>query len=58
MMPFPAAALARSLFPSPKDLLNREFTPTPTPVAKPMSRFCTGNARERAVTALSEIRDT
>ena len=54
-MPFPAQRLALSCLPSPRDLENREFMPTPMPVAKPIMRFWTGKARESAVTALSEI---
>ena len=53
----PSARLASSRFFSPRDLDISAFTPTAILTAKPIRRFCTGWAREIAVTALSEMRE-
>ena len=51
--PWAAAARASSSRPSPRRRLIRELRPTPVPMATAISRFCTGNTSETAVSASS-----
>ena len=56
--PFVAMWLARSRSPAPSARPISAFTPTAVPVARPIIRFCAGNASETAVSACSQMRET
>ena len=57
-MPFSAVALARRWFFSPRLLLSMAFTPTPVPTPTAIITFCSENASDTAVRALSLTWDT
>ena len=57
-MPFPATFVALSSSLSPSFLERKDAMPTPVPTPKAIRRFCRGNARDTAVSAVSERRAT